>query len=338
MEETERIKIFGQSDCYGLSKDLSFTLRLTYEFKDEIVKEDIEEAVKDLEKRFSYLKVTLKKDFKEFYYLKNDKPFLIKETSRAIPLNGEDSNGHLIAFSYKGRRLFINAYHGQMDGTGIFRVSKALIYYYCLRRYSKELKVEDVAKVDEPIDEEEYLDAYKTFYEANKKTRFTKQKLQKPARNIMILTRQGKVKHGTRSGLKIVVPQKDLMAYCSSYDGSPVTALALIMAEAIRNVHPTSRRNVVVGIPVNLRPAMGLNKSNGNLFGRIHIDYSERLGEKDIEHQGTICRGTIIRYSDPDILRKSTYKYCKMLHRLNSIPVRGIKQMAARMVAGKMKR
>ncbi len=336
--DKERIRIFGQADCYGLTKDLSFTLRLIYAFKDPIVKDDIESALRDLEKRFSYLKVSLKKDFKGFYYVRNPRPFVVQETEDPITLNGEESNGHLLSFSYYGTRLYINVYHGQMDGTGVYRLGKALVYYYCLRRYGSDLKVDDVARLDDQIEDEETCDGYKRFYRETKHAKWTKLKSQRPNRNIMILSDLDKAKPNKRTVMRIMIPQKDLMGYCSSYDGSPVTAVALMLADAIKSVHKDVRQNIVIGIPVNLRPALGLTKNQGNLWSRIHLEYTDQLQKKEFELQGTICRGTIIRYSDHALLRKNTYKYCRMLSLLNAIPIRKLKQILANLEANKMKR
>ena len=56
--------------------------------------------------------------------------------------------------------------------------------------------------------------------------------------------------------------QKDLMQYCSSYDGSPATAIALFMARAIQAVHPENTKPVKVSMAVNLRQFFGFDEAN----------------------------------------------------------------------------
>ena len=70
----QRIKIFGASDCYGLTKDLSFTIRGTYEMRDAVDGALLRKAVDRLERRFHYLKVTLRRDVREYYYVNNPAP------------------------------------------------------------------------------------------------------------------------------------------------------------------------------------------------------------------------------------------------------------------------
>ncbi len=337
-KEEKRIKIFGQADCYGVTKDLSFTLRLTFELDEEIDKDAIEKAVADLEKRFFYLKVSLKHDLKAYYYVPNERPFVVKNSDKAIPINCEESNWHMLSFSYSGKSIYINCFHGQMDGTGIYRVAKALLFYYGRHKYGTDIKMEDVATLDEMIEEEEYRDAYHHYYLTHKHAKFTKAKLQKKRSGVLNLSEAGKVKMGVPTSMRLIVPQKDLMKYCSDNDGSPVTALALMMAEAIRSVHPSSMKKIVIGIPVNLRPAMGLKKSHCSLYDRLRLEYTKELSEMPFEKQGTVCRGTVIRFSDHEILQKSIYRYCRMLATLNAIPLRFLKQWIARIVAKGMKR
>ncbi|MBE6015651.1 MAG: hypothetical protein E7241_09880 [Lachnospiraceae bacterium] len=333
-----KIKIFGASDCYGLTDELSFTLRLTYEMRDEVDEACLRKAVDMLEERFSYLKVSLKKNWHAFYYEKNEKPWVLQNTDHSIPLNGRESNYHLLAFSFSGKTIYINAYHGQLDGTGLYRLGKALIYYYCCNLYGRQLNVPDVALPDDEILPEEYRDAYLHFHKSLLPPEENVPSPQKLVKSPMELDRMGLVQMGKRTSFKLSIPQADLMQYCSSYDGSPVTAIALMAAEAIYRLHPDSHKEIVIGIPVNLRPAMGLKVSHCNTYSKVYINYSKQLRSKGFEMQGTICRGTIIRYTNEALLRQQTRKYCRMLSLLNMIPFTALKQLAARGVADQMKK
>ena len=334
----DKIKIFGASDCYGLTKDFSFTLRRIIVMRDEVDGDHLKEAVKMLEKRFSYLRVSLKKDFHEFYYVYNDRPWVVLNTERPVDLNCEAGNFHLLAFSYYENRIYVNAYHGQMDGGGLFRVVKALLYYYCCLKYGKKLAVPDVMLPDDVVEPQEYEDAYRKFYERVKAPDKNAPPPQKKVGNIMKLQKMGLVKPGERTSIRISASQSDLMKYCSSNDGSPVTAVALMLADSIYGLHADSDKEIVVGIPVNLRPAMGLTKSHCNTYSKVYIHYDEKIRSKDFELQGTLCRGIVMRYTDKDLLREQTRKYCAKLALLNRIPLTSLKQLAARMTAASMKK
>ena len=337
----QRIKIFGASDCYGLTKDLSFTIRGTYEMRDAVDGALLRKAVDRLEQRFHYLKVTLRRNMREYYYVNNPAPWVVAETDRAIALNSAASNHQLIAFSYLGNSIYVNVFHGQLDGVGVYRLSKALLYYYCCLRYERQLEVPDVAMPDEAIDPEEYCDAYLDFYKKASGMRLTGAFTpQMPIPRTMKLDKLGRVRmaRDRRWSVKIEVPQAELMKYCSSYDGSPVTAIALMMGEAIYENHPNTGREIVMGIPINLRPALGLRNSMASTYSIIYMPYSSKLRRQDFETQGTMCRGIIIRNSDPDLIRAQTKKYCSKLAMLQRVPLTCLKRLGAQIVASGMKK
>ncbi|WP_408072299.1 hypothetical protein [Butyrivibrio sp. JL13D10] len=337
----KKIKIFGSSDCYGLTDELSFTLRMKVELRDSIDEKCLKEAVAQLEERFKYLKVSLKKNIKEFYYTENNKPWVVVHSDVAIPLNGTESNDQLIAFSYYENSIYVNVWHGQLDGTGLYALVEALVYFYCKRRYDEDISFPNQAHYDGDILDEEYLDAYLEYYKrckAEKRRFYDAPPSQKTSSNVMKLNKMGLVKSGNRSSFKLRIPQKDLMKYCSSADGSPVTAVALMVADAIYRIHGDSDRMISIGIPVNLRPAMGFKVTRSSTFSQIYIQYNDKIRTKDFETQGTICRGTVIRYSDERLIQKNTMKYCKMLRLLTLIPLTCVKQFFAGIVADQMKR
>ncbi len=337
----KKISIFGASDCYGLSKDLSFTIRLACEMDEKVDEACLREAAVMLEKRFYYLKVSLRKGVRSFYYVENPRPWVVVRSDRPIALNSEESNGQLLAFSYDENTIYVNVYHGQMDGTGLYRVTKALIYYYCCRRYNRAFDVPDVALPDDKIEPEEYRDVYRDLYESSKKEKFPDAlKPQEKVSRPMKLQEMGLVHPGRnrRAFLRLAVPQADMMKYCSSYDGSPVTAIALMMAEVVYKMHSDSDREIVIGIPVNLRPVLGMKNSLANTYAKVYVPYSEKVRSMDFEAQGTICRGIVIRNTDPDLLRAEAVKYCSKLAMLKLIPLTCLKQFGAQTIAAGMKK
>ncbi len=193
-----------------------------------------------------------------------------------------------------------------------------------------------MALPDDVISPVETGDAYLHFYQTTSRDFDRSIPPQKKIKHPMRLDEMGLVRKGNRSSVKFYVAQDDLMRHCASYDGSPVTAITLILAEAIRSVHADSDRDVVIGIPVNLRPAMGIKDTICNTYSKIYIRYSDKIWKKDLEMQGTMCRGTVLRYSDRDLLKKQTYDYCRKLNLVKYLPLTYLKQLVARGVVKEM--
>lgn len=84
-------------------------------------------AVLTLEKRFAYLKFSLRKNWHEFFYVQNSRPWTVVESDRAVPLNGKKSNGHLLAFSFFRNsvdqdweeKVYFNAFLEELGKRGI---------------------------------------------------------------------------------------------------------------------------------------------------------------------------------------------------------------------------
>ena len=337
----KKIQIFGESDCCGLTKSLSFTIRAVCEMADPVDGKVLRRAVDMLEKRFSFLKVSLRKGIRSFYYAENPSPWVVKETDRPIDLNGEESNHQLLSFSWLDHTIYINVYHGQMDGTGLYRIMKALLYYYCCLYYGRTFDVPDVALPDEEPGPQEASDVYREFYMKNRHAGIRSLiSPQKPIRHPMELDEMGLVHmdRSRRTSFKITLSQADMMKYCSSFDGSPITAVALMLADGIHRMHPDDNRTISIGVPVNLRPALGFKHSIASIYAKIYIPYSEKIRSMDFEKQGTVCRGMVIRYSDHDLLRSETMKYCGKLNMLQFLPLSCLKQCAARVIARQMKK
>ena len=75
-----------------------------------------------------------------------------------VCLNSAASNGHLIAFAWKERTVWIDISHFICDGNGLAPVVKTLAYYYVKNRYeSDEIDTSSIRLVTDHIPEEEYF-------------------------------------------------------------------------------------------------------------------------------------------------------------------------------------
>ena len=194
---------------------------------------------------------------------------------------------------------------------------------------------------EEEIDPQEYSDVYHDFYTKNRHSGIRSAlPPQKPVRHPMQLDQMGLVRmdRNRRSSFKLTVSQADLMKYCSSFDGSPITAIALMLANEIRRTHPDADREIVVGIPVNLWPALGVRNSIASTYSKVYIPYSEKLRAMPFETQGTVCRGIVIRCTDHDLLRSQAMEFRAKLSMLQWLPLCCLKQAAARVISEQMKK
>ncbi|HAG68647.1 MAG TPA: hypothetical protein DCL38_01580 [Lachnospiraceae bacterium] len=85
--------------------------------------------------RYPYFSVRLRTKEESYVLEENEKPFVISEDGTPKCLNSKESNEHLLAFAFKGNRIFIDVSHFIADGNGIAPVTQTLLYYYIEKRY-----------------------------------------------------------------------------------------------------------------------------------------------------------------------------------------------------------
>lgn len=114
--------------------------------------------------------------------------------------------------------------------------------------------------------------------------------------------------------------QKDLMQYCSSYDGSPATAIALFMARAIHAVHPENTKPVKVSMAVNLRQFFGFDEANITFVNEASLLFDQRVWNMDFMTQGTVFRGMLIRQTQKEYLAGIVKAKVESYEKISKIP------------------
>lgn len=79
------------------------------------------------------------------------------------------------------------------------------------------------------------------------------------------------------SGYMVSVPGDEFMACAKSIQGSPMSLLALLLAQSVERVHPENSSPVAVWIPVSIRNVMGTENSLLNQV--VHETYRFPVGD-----------------------------------------------------------
>ena len=301
------------SALFTVSDTMNPTVRLEYILKDDIDKDALEKAVQLLEKRFFYLKRRYKAGFWKIKYEKNDLPWVIKNTDKPVDIMCAECNYHILAFSYWKKRIAIDCSHGDFDGTGLFAFMNSLVQFYCRIRYDENIKVKGINDITDEITEDEYIHPY---FELAKKELPTDENENKkenaPEAEDVLNIKKDKLVHDLRRReYRLILQQKDVIKYCSSYDGSPATSFALILAKAIHAVHSESGKKIRLYVPCNIRKVIGAERSRHSLISNVNVDFDKRLWDKDFEFQGTVFRGKVIADTRDEILLPKIIKQAK---------------------------
>ena len=175
-------------------------------------------------KRYPYLRLKLVKGLFSDHLEYNDAPLVVLNTSEALTLGQTQTNGHLLALTYKRSSIYVNNSHGILDGRGRAPFMKTLIYYYCLLRYNEPAEMENVNLEGSEIDPEEYREPF--MQKLPKRRRFGPGDSMPKA---MKLSKMGLVKKSDPLVHCLRINEKELMDWCKQHDATPNVAIAIMM-------------------------------------------------------------------------------------------------------------
>lgn len=313
-------KVFSELAAYAINEQFNAGLRIEVEMKENIDEECLIQAVQFIEKRCAYLKVSYVRHTDAIYIEENDLPFVVRKTACPIALNCSESNNHVLAFSWYGNIIYVNFFHASFDGAGLMRLTKNLLYQYCAVKYGTPLPEEGIWHMDDVIRPEENCDPYLEISKDISMLGETQILTPKPETKHFDFWEDGHMKKDGNIRFKIVMDQKDLMQYCSSYDGSPATAIALFMARAIHAVHPENTKPVKVSMAVNLRQFFGFDEANITFVNEASLLFDQRVWNMDFMTQGTVFRGMLIRQTQKEYLAGIVKAKVESCEKISKIP------------------
>ena len=285
-----------------------------------VLKEDVDgdilrKVVEELRVRFPYFYVKVVPGGNDLSVEDNSLPMTVRNTWEPINLNSEESNYHLGAWKYEGRKLAFEISHCLTDGAGILPYIKSALFLYLSNRYGISFDREGFrlpgdeiprSETGNPFEDLDIDGAEEPVYNKESVTDFYR-------------FGDGSIKDPHATYVRI--PEAQMMKFCQDYDGSPNTFLAVMMARAVRRYDPKSDKTVSISIAVDHKAMLG-NYDNYRLFANVvELDFAKGRDLEDIGKSCTIARGQVmLQASEENSLwvmkqRKATYA------KLNQVPL-----------------
>ena len=282
---------------YAAGKDLHNTIRTRIVMTEPIHPGALREAADSAITRYPYFSVRLVREGETYALAYNDAPLVISAGGRAVPLGGAESGYHLFALAYDGPVLYIDTSHFLTDGNGKFPFIKTLLYCYLHILHPEA--VFDTAGIALPgsdippaeMEDDPFPDQL-----------FPEEPLGTVRRPESVFLPEGQpAGYESRdqwTSFRIRIPQKQMMQYASTVDGSPATFIASVMYRVLDGTRTDHSLPIVCGMQHQYRKALGKPYSHLCHVNVYPIVYTERMRGRNIELLNVMARGTTIVCTD----------------------------------------
>ena len=315
---------------YGSRKAVPYTLSMRMVLNDPVDGDALQTAVSRTMERYAYIKRRVRRNFNKFWLEENPLPVVVLPSDQYAVLGSEEVNYHLLAFRYAENMIFIDCFHGHLDGSFLSRLMGTLLYYYVEAHYGETMDPKGLSLLGDEISKTEYEDPFP------RKIVLTEKPLQRTPRFIRNFKMGKGKKHGPeyRRTFSIQASEEQVMACCRRMDASPSVFAALVMAKVIDRVHPENKRPISIGNAFNIRPVLHAENCYRSTIYALHLLYDERVRRLPENLQGTALRGQIMLQSDPTSVM-AELKFQNKVYKLNAaLPFLFMKKLVARASTG----
>lgn len=272
---------------YETSKEYPIVIRIRVRMRDLIDPDALCHAVDTTMKRYPYFCVELKKKDGEYIFDENLRPVIITDSLSGVELNSNESNFHMIAFSWEKNIINMDIFHGLTDGTGAYEILRTLLYYYCSERYRVALNGDGIRLIEDEISIEEWADP--SCNNVN---------LPEPASGNMskalnLVEHAGLQNDKKMTVYSVIISESEFMQFNIENDGSPGTMVALFLSRALAKLFPEAEDVIRIALCVNLRKALHAPLAHQSLVGAALLEYKKKMQDWPIEKQATAYRGMV---------------------------------------------
>ncbi len=273
---------------YSSNKEHPTVIRIRIRMRDLVDPDCMRHAVDTTMTRYPYFCVELKiGEENKWEYTDNSRPVVITNSLSGVELNSQESNYHLISFSWQDNWIIMDVSHAMTDGTGAYEVVRTFLYYYCSERYHVTISQDGVRLAGETIVAEEWDDPMEKATDLP-----TPPRVDYPA-SINPVTAAHLEEDTERTVYSVAIDEKEFMRFNIENDGSPATMIALLFSRALASLYPDREDVIRVTLALNQRVGLGTPLAHQSLVGGVFLEYKDALKDWPIERQATAYRGMV---------------------------------------------
>ena len=290
--------------------------RLLIRLDDTVDGNILKNATEKTARRYPYLCMKIVRDKDD--YCTEDNPLPIKILNQKEPgtLLSEETNYHIWSVCYKDDFIYVDMFHGIVDGNQAYRVLSTLLFYYMNERYG-DVEPEDILTLDVPISEEETADPFEDFPVPEEVPGDAPPvRKERP----FIASEDGETKKAEHYIYDLALNEEDFVRLASENETTPGNLISLLAARAMNRAVPSNRKTTLGMYFINCRPMIGAKNCYYNCVTFAEHEYSNEVKGLSFKEQCKLYRSETRRQSDKDYIIKSLGMRTLAISKFKEIP------------------
>lgn len=285
---------FYEPMLYLSTPDHPNTMGVLAVLKEAVDGELLRDAVEELRTRFPYFYVKAESKGNDLVPVPNALPMTVRDSWAPIRLNAAESNYHLAAWKYEGKRLAFEISHSLTDGAGVLPYLKSALFLYLSRKTGQSFDPAGFRLPGDDIPETETGNPFAAMdIDGAEAPLYQKETVKDFYR----------LNDGAGSDARVTyikLSEAQLMQYCRDFDGSPNAFLAVVLARAVRRYDSASEKTVSAAIAIDHKAMLG-NRDNYRMFANIvELDFPKSRPLDDLMKACTMARGQVMLQAQPE--------------------------------------
>jgi len=306
---------FYEPMLYLSTPDHPNTMGVLAVLKEAVDGELLRDVEEDLRARFPYFYVKAESKGNDLLPVPNALPMNVRDSWAPIRLNAEESNYHLGAWKYEGKRLAFEISHSLTDGAGVLPYFKSALYLYLSRKTGQSFDPAGFRLPGEEIPETETGNPFAGLdIDGAEAPLYQKETVKDFYR----------VSDGTEPDMRVTyikLSEAQLMQYCRDFDGSPNAFLAVMLARAARRYDGASEKTISAAVAIDHKAMLG-NRDNYRMFANVvELDFPKSRPLDDLMKACTTARGQVMLQAQPENSLWAMKQRKLLYAKLNQMPL-----------------
>lgn len=288
------MKEFYEPMLYLSTPDHPNTMGVLVKLKESVDGAILRGVVDELRVRFPHFYVKVAAEGNDLFPVPNPLPMTVRNTWNPINFNSEESNFHLAAWKYEGKRLALEISHSLTDGAGVLPYIKSALYLYLSRKTGVIFDPEGFRLPGDVIPESETGNPYAGLdIDGAEAPLYSKETTKDFYRLNAGAEKDQRITY-------IKLSEEQLMQYCKDYDGSPNAFLSVMFARAVRRYDPASEKTVSIAVAIDHKAMLG-NHNNYRMGANVvELDFPRSRSLDDLMKTCTMARGQVMLQAQPE--------------------------------------